>query len=159
MAIVEKEEWSKLQIAKFDDWVLSVGGNQHVLGWLIIFPPRSFEGSMVHLTDQELLEFRKIGQIAEDLLKECFNPDWFNYVQQGNNVKRIHIHLQPRYLSERVFEGHTFTDEGFIGKGTIRFLNDENLAQKDIVFKIVKKLRETLSKKDISDFNVKIIDS
>lgn len=48
MAIVEKEEWGKLHLAEFDDWTLGVGGNQHVLGWLIIFSPSAFEGSMAY---------------------------------------------------------------------------------------------------------------
>jgi len=40
--------------AKLNGWTLSVAANQHVLGWLILFPPREFEGSLVHLTDEEL---------------------------------------------------------------------------------------------------------
>jgi len=157
MAIIEKEEWNKLHIAKFNDWTLSVGGNQHVLGWLILFPPSNFENSIVHLPNIEILEFKKIGLIAEDLLKECFNAEWFNYCQQGNNEKRVHIHLQPRYSFERVFENHTFTDEGF-GR-TIKFLKDEQLASKKIVFKIVQKLRDTLKTKNIKEFNVEILNT
>ncbi len=159
MSVITESEWTKLHVAKLNEWTLSVGGNQHVLGWLIIFPPRKFEGSIVHLSDSELLEFKKIGLIAEELLKDCFKPDWFNYCQQGNNVKRIHIHLQPRYLSKRNFEGHTFTDEGFVKKGTIRFLNDEDLAPKEVVFKIVQILRDALAKKMITDFKVEILNS
>lgn len=157
MAIIEPSEWSKLHIAKFNDWTLGVGGNQHVLGWLIIFPPDSMENSIVHLSDKEMLEFKKIGLIAEDLLKELFQADWFNYCQQGNNVKRIHIHLQPRYSSERIFEGFKFTDAGW-GR-TIRFLKDDELAPKEIVFKIVQALREALCKKDIKDFKVEILNT
>ncbi|MFS8131300.1 MAG: hypothetical protein ACMG57_04975 [Candidatus Dojkabacteria bacterium] len=155
MSIVEKEEWEKLWIAKINGWTLSVAANQHVLGWLIIFPPREIEESLVHLTDEELSTFKKIGLLAEDLLKECFQAEWFNYCQQGNNVKRIHIHLQPRYSSERVFEGHTFTDAGW-GR-TIRFIQDPDLAQKEIVFKLVDKFKQSLRSKQFTDLQVEIL--
>ena len=154
--IFEEKDWSKLWVAKFNEWTLSVASNQHVLGWLILFPPRKFEGSIVHLTDEELSEFRKIGLIAEEILKECFNAEWFNYCQQGNGEQRIHIHLQPRYSSERHFEGHTFTDAGW-GR-TIRFINDEDLAQQEIVLKLVETLKEALRHKTITDLQVKILD-
>lgn len=103
MSKIDKSEWSKLHIAKINGWTLSVCGDQHVLGWLIIFPPRKVEGSITKLTDTELLEFKRIGTIAENLLQTAFNAEWFNYVQAGNVVKNIHIHLQPRYSFERKF--------------------------------------------------------
>lgn len=157
MAIVEKEEWGKLHIAKFDDWTLGVCGSQHVLGWLIIFPPRHIQGSLVQLSDEELLKFKQIGLIAEDLLKEAFNAEWFNYSQAGNVIKNLHIHLQPRYSSERVFEGHKFIDEGW--GHPIKSLPEEQLATKEIVFEIVKKLREILKTKDIKNIKVEIINT
>lgn len=157
MAIVEESEWTKLHIAKINGWTLSVAGNQHVLGWLMLFPPTKFENSIVHLSDQELLDFKRIGQIAEELLKECFNAEWFNYCQQGNNVRRIHIHLQPRYSTEREFEGHKFIDHGW-GR-TIRFLNDEDLPSKEIVFKMVELLRNKLKEKSLNDLKVEILNS
>src|SRR5260221_1955767 len=147
MAIVEEKDWGKLHIAKFDDWTISLASNQHVLGWLLLFPPKKIEDSIVHLSDKELLDFKRIGLICEELLKEEFKAEWFNYCQQGNGVRRIHIHLQPRYSSERVFDGHTFTDAGW-GR-TIRFLKDEELAPKEMVFEIVRALRIALSKKKI----------
>lgn len=157
MAIFKEEEWPTLHIASFDDWILSVAANQHVLGWMIIFPPRKFEGSIAHLKDKELLEFKKIGLIAEDLAKEVFGAEWFNYLQQGNTVKRIHIHFQPRYSSERTFANHTFTDAGW--GGLIKRLKDEELAPKEVVLQIVQALRDALIKKDIKDFKVEILNN
>lgn len=154
MAIIPKEEWSKLHIAKLSGWTLSVCGDQHVLGWLIIFPPRKVEGALTQLTDQELLEFKKIGIIAEDLLKEAFNAEWFNYSQAGNVVKNLHIHLQPRYSSERNFEGYKFTDEGW--GHPVEYLASEELASKELVFSITKHLRSILKTQTIPEFTVEI---
>jgi|SRR5690606_109434 len=157
MAQIEKNEWEKLHIAKFNDWTLSVCGDQHVLGWLIIFPPRKVEGAITRLTDEELLDFKKIGIIAEELLKEAFNAEWFNYSQAGNVVKNLHIHLQPRYSSERNFEGYKFTDEGW--GHPVKYLASKELASKEIVFAITNHLRNLLKSKSIADFNVEIINT
>lgn len=156
MSVVPKEEWPKLHIAKFDDWTIGVAGDQHVLGWLIIFPPKHIQGSLFHLEDEDLLKLKQIGLIAEDLLKQAYNAEWFNYSQAGNVVKNLHIHLQPRYSSERIFEGHKFTDEGW--GHPIKYLPQEELASEEIVFKIVKELRKILSTKDIRNFDVQILD-
>lgn len=157
MSAINKDEWGKLHIAKFNDWTLSVCGDQHVLGWLIIFPPRKIEGAITKLTDDELLDFKKIGIIAEDLLKEAFNAEWFNYSQAGNVVKNLHIHLQPRYSSERNFEGYKFTDEGW--GHPVKYLASEKLAPKEAVFAIVKYLRELLKNKIFEDFTVEVINT
>jgi diadenosine tetraphosphate (Ap4A) HIT family hydrolase len=154
MAIVEQEEWPKLDIAMLNDWRLSVAANQHVLGWLIIFPPLEEETSIVHLSDQQMVEFKRIGLVAEELLKNTFQSEWFNYLQEGNGVRRLHIHLEPRYSSNREFEGHTFTDEGWGRK--VKFLKEDQLAPKDLLFKIVVTLRENLAKMEIEDFKVEI---
>lgn len=155
MAIFKEEEWPLLHVAKFDDWILSVAANQHVLGWMIIFPPSSFEDSIAHLSDKELLGFKKLGLIVEDLAREVFNAEWFNYLQQGNTVRRIHIHFQPRYSSDRVFANHTFTDRGW--GGLIKRLKEDDLPPKEVVLNIVEALKDALSKKEIKDFKVEII--
>lgn len=154
MAIVEENEWPKLDIAMFDDWRLSVASNQHVLGWLIIFPPLDEETSIVHLSDEDMIKFKRIGLIAEELLKKTFQSEWFNYLQEGNGVRRLHIHLEPRYSSNREFEGHTFTDEGWGRK--VKFLKEDQLATKELVFKLVAKLREGLSEMNIKEFKILI---
>jgi diadenosine tetraphosphate (Ap4A) HIT family hydrolase len=101
-----------------------------------------------------MVEFKRIGLVAEELLKNTFQSEWFNYLQEGNGVRRLHIHLEPRYSSNREFEGHTFTDEGWGRK--VKFLKEDQLAPKDLLFKIVVTLRENLAKMEIEDFKVEI---
>lgn len=155
MAIVERDEWNRLHVAKINGWTIGVSGSQHVLGWLIIFPPEKIEGSLADLSDEEILAFKKVARIGEDLLTKLFHPDWFNYVQTGNVVKDLHIHLQPRYSSPREFEGHSFNDIGW-GK-TVRNLRYEYLPRKDIVFKIVDDLKTALKEMGLKDLKVEIL--
>lgn len=155
MAIVERDEWHKLHIAKVNGWTLGVSGSQHVLGWMIIFPPEKIEGSLADLSDEEIVEFKKVARVGEDLLTKVFSPDWFNYVQTGNVVKDLHIHLQPRYSSQREFEGHMFNDIGW-GR-TVRHLRYEYLPPKEVVFKIVEALRNALKELDLKNLKIEIL--
>lgn len=149
MSIIDKSEWSKLHLAKYKDWTISLGGDQHVLGWLIIFPPVKIEASLVHLDDKELLEFKEVGLICEKLLQSAFQSKWFNYSQAGNVTKRLHIHLIPRYSEEREFEGRIFTDESW--GHPVKYLDSKDLPNKDVVLKMVEYLKETLEKLDIPE--------
>ncbi len=153
MAVVERDEWNKLQVIKLDGWTISVSGSQHVLGWLILQPPKKVEGSIVNLPDEELLNFKKIGLLSEEVLNELFNPDLFNYSVTGNVIKDLHIHLQPRYSSPREFSGYRFVDENW-GRA-VRFLPYERLPQKEVVFDLVDTLKQSFNKKDLSEFKVK----
>lgn len=157
MSIVEKSDWAKLHIAKINDWTLGLCGDQHVLGWVILFPPRKIEGSLTGLTDEELIMMKQVGKIAEDLLTETFQAEWFNYSQAGNVVRNLHIHLQPRYSSEREFQGFKFTDEGW--GHPVKSLPRESLPSKEVVFEIVRLLRENLSKKTYNNVKIEILNS
>jgi diadenosine tetraphosphate (Ap4A) HIT family hydrolase len=154
MTIVPEHEWPKLDLANINGWRLSVAANQHLLGWLIIFPPREIETSIVHLTDAEFAIFKRIGLLAEELLIKTFNTEWFNYLQEGNGERKLHIHLHPRYSSPREFEGFTFTDQGWGRK--VKFLNEDKLPPKEIVFKVADKLRDSLRTMDLKDSAMKV---
>lgn len=143
MTIVSKPDWSKLHIAKVNGWVVSAIGDQHLLGGLIIFPPRKIVGSLVELSDSELVEFKQVAQLCEQLLKKAFSAEWFNYVQAGNVVKNLHIQLWPRYSSSREFFNHTFTDGGW--GGPLIYLPEDQLVPAEKVFGIVEFLKSELS--------------
>lgn len=150
-----RDDWARLHIAKFNDWVIALVGDQHTLGTLIIHPPRNVEGSITEFSDEEIITFKKVAKIAEQILINAFQAEWFNYSQDGNKIKNLHIMLKPRYSSERKFEGYMFTDEGW--GGPIKSRNPEELPDKEIVFKIVDRIKEEIKKMDIKDFNVEII--
>ncbi|MEP7103695.1 MAG: hypothetical protein ABI721_03235 [Candidatus Dojkabacteria bacterium] len=154
MSIFNKSEWGKLHIAKFSNWTLTLQGDQHLLGWMMIFPPRKITGPFTLLTDQELVELKRICIIVENLQKELFNAEWFNYLQAGNHDGTLHINVQPRYSSQRELEGFVFKDEnwGHLAK----LLPDNELAPKDIVLKIVTKVREVIAKNKYPEFTVEI---
>lgn len=152
---VTKEEWNKLWVAKVDDWTIGVTGDQHLLGQLILFPPEKVHGSIVHMSNTELLKFKQIGLLAEELLKDTFQSEWFNYNQAGNVIRDLHIHLQPRYSSPKDFAGYTFTDEGWGHPMKFRALED--LPDKSVVFKIVGILRDQI-KTIKTDLKVEVFD-
>lgn len=60
------------------------------------------------------LEAKEIFTISRSLkgaLEILFHPDKFNYSALGNVYPRLHIHIIPRYKSERIFESIPFLDE------------------------------------------------
>jgi len=154
MTIVPEPEWPRLDLFTYNGIRVSLAANQHLLGWLIIFPASEVENSLVHLPENELLDFKKVGLLCEKLLSETFNAEWFNYLQEGNGVKRIHIHLHPRYSFSTDFAGFKFTDEGFGRK--VKFLQPNDLPPKDVVFNVVSHLRDKLKTMDIGDLNIQI---
>lgn len=154
MSIIEKTEWSKLHIAKYKDWTISLCGDQHIIGWLSIFPPTPIENSIAHLSDKEILEFKEIGLLCEDILKKAFKANWFNYSQAGNVTKRIHIHIIPRYKNPVKFNNMSFKDEGW--GGSIKYLPYEDLPKKETVFEIVNYLKSLL--KQLKLKNIEIVE-
>lgn len=150
---VEKDDWSKLWIAKINGWTISATGDQHVLGSLILFPPRKFEGSLADLTDMELIEFKNVAKLCEQILKTTFESEWFNYSQAGNVVKSLHIHLMPRYSDDKDFQGYTFTDKGW-GR-LMEYRKPEELPDKDIVFAIVAELKRAFEGLE-SDLSIEV---
>jgi len=153
MTMFTEDEWPKLDLFTYNGWRVSLAANQHLLGWLIIFPPSEIEASIVHLKESELLDFKQVGLFCENLLKQTFNTEWFNYLQEGNGVKRIHIHLHPRYSSDRSFVGFNFKDLGWGRK--VKFLSTEELPNKETVLELVKLLRQALKNNKL-DLNINI---
>lgn len=154
---VSKEEWAKLWVAKINGWTISLAGDQHVLGWTILFPPDEIKGSLVNLPKNRLIEFQKIGHLIEKVLSDKFGAEWFNYRQAGNVVKNLHIHLIPRYSKVTTKHGYEFTDEGW--GHPVKFRKASELPDKEIVFKLVKEMRFAMSKVRSEDLDIIVCDT
>lgn len=48
-----------------------------------------------------------------DALRQLFQPDQFNYALLMNADAQVHLHVVPRYRTERVWGGRTFPDPHF----------------------------------------------
>ncbi len=155
MLIFQKDDWNKLHIAKINGWTLTLMGDQNLLGWVMLFPSRKLKGPITLLTNDELIEFKKVALLTEELLNDLFQPDWFNYSQLGNHDGTLHIHLVPRYKSNRVFDGFTFTDENWGNR--IKYLPIEKLARKETVLKIVQAFKDKLKERNIQDLKIEIL--
>lgn len=65
------------------------------------------------MTAEEAAELLLVMREMESALGRAFGPDRFNYMQLGNQLKRLHFHGFPRYATPRTCIGRTWTDESF----------------------------------------------
>jgi len=114
-----QEYYAQFDIKRYAHWTLRVNENQAYLGRAIIWLKR--EGDMQRLsslTEEERKElWDKVLPEYEAALQELFKPDHMNYTWLGNlfheHKGHGHMHLIPRYVSPREFEGMVFTDENW----------------------------------------------
>ena len=106
-----EREYSYLK--EFLHWHVRVAPCQHMLGAMIISTKRHTVG-LSTVTRDELLELHEIQKELERALTALFQPDRFNYIQMGNVVTHLHLHLVPRYAKPRAFAGKTWEDRAFV---------------------------------------------
>lgn len=100
------------QLKEYEHWNVIVSREQHTLGTIVIQLKRHTV-RFSDLTSDELLEFNVIQKELESALDNLFAPDLYNYLQCGNQMKHLHIHMIPRYSKEIEFKGKVFTDENY----------------------------------------------
>lgn len=54
-------------------------------------------------------------QWATERLTDAFSPDHFNYAFLQNQDRHVHLHVIPRYASDRRFAGMDFVDPDYPG--------------------------------------------
>lgn len=106
-----EKEYSYLK--EFPHWHVRVAPCQHTLGAMIISTKRHTVG-LSAVTREELLELHDIQKELERTLTTLFQPDRFNYIQMGNVVTHLHLHLVPRYSNPRSFAGKQWEDRAFV---------------------------------------------
>jgi len=99
-----------LDIHKFRFWTLALHSNQSYLGRAVCYL-NTYKEQIIDLTPDEQGELFEIMKRYQTALSKLWQPDWWNYAQQGNVVSHLHLHFVPRYNTPRTFEGMTFTDE------------------------------------------------
>ena len=90
-------------------WRTAVNRNQNLLGKLFI-ALRRHEESVAELTAAEWSELRDELRWAIRRLNEAFEPDHFNCAFLQNQDRHVHLHVIPRYASNRTFAGREFAD-------------------------------------------------
>jgi diadenosine tetraphosphate (Ap4A) HIT family hydrolase len=129
-----RDEWNDLRIYETKNWYVNVRQDQHLLGWLIIVCKDMKDISFPNLETPKLIELTELLQKLELLLTKLFKPDRFNYLQAGNVDSILHIHLIPRYKTNREFNKQIFTDPWW-GKMFEKKLW-KDLPEKDTVIKL-----------------------
>ena len=102
-----------LVIGKYIHWEVQLHYRQNLLGRSIIRCNRLDAVDPVGLSASELAELWLLMSTLRQALVTLFCPDHFNYAIMGNTDPHVHVHLVPRYRSERWFEGVRFVDSNF----------------------------------------------
>jgi diadenosine tetraphosphate (Ap4A) HIT family hydrolase len=99
-------------LATFQYWSVYLHPNQYFLGRVYIWcnRPEAID-LMQDLTPEEWYELRHVGIVAQEAIKKAFNPHLFNQSSLGNETKRCHVHIVPRYGDTKGFAGIEFPDE------------------------------------------------
>ncbi|MEM0083925.1 MAG: HIT family protein [Candidatus Methanomethylicia archaeon] len=136
------EEINKITIYEGRYWKITLNPNQYYLGRSMIILKRHLEDPL-ELSDDELMELISLTKTFVKVLKKIFQPDLFNYAMLGNIVRHLHLHIIPRYKTERIFEGIKFVDENW-GKHYYPYPQME--IKLEILQKIVDKIKDEFIK-------------
>ena len=96
----------------FAYWRIIVSREQHTLSTLVIILKRHIV-RFSSITKEELLELNHIQKILEEAIDQLFKPQLYNYLQCGNAVDHLHLHLIPRYKKNVKYGKKTFTDKRY----------------------------------------------
>jgi diadenosine tetraphosphate (Ap4A) HIT family hydrolase len=98
------------EIQTFGHWRVIANANQNKLGKCMICLKRHAE-DIRDLSPDEVQELWAIIRQLTTLLSARFQPDHFNYAFLMNKDRHVHLHVIPRYHSERSFAGLEFQDQ------------------------------------------------
>lgn len=121
-----------LLIKEYKYWKLSIAESQILIGWTHASLKRHIN-FFEELTDEELIELKKVINEIKEALSKTFKPDWFNVMQLGNMTPHLHFQLVPRYKEKRFFVGREFIDKTYG-----RPISDEWVIEKDIFLKKIR---------------------
>jgi len=107
--LCQEGDFEKYLISEDQYWKVYLNPNQAYLGRGLIKLKRHSE-DLFDIDSNEQQELFDFGTRYRNAVNELFTPDMFNYVSAGNRMPHLHIHIVPRYSSEREFHGITFND-------------------------------------------------
>ena len=73
------------------------------------------EEQVANLSDEEWHELHAHVQGSTERLRRAFAPDHFNYAFLQNQNRHVHLHVIPRYATDRVVLGLRFGDPDYPG--------------------------------------------
>lgn len=106
---IENFGYPSILIKEYENWVVMLRPKQITLGCLVL-AEKSAAISYGEITDDALMEQKKIVQDIELNLKNQFGAEKFNYLMLMMVDPNVHFHVIPRYSEEKEFSGKKFTD-------------------------------------------------
>jgi len=105
-------QYEQFRIYDFEHWVLFLHKGQQYLGRCYLALKR--DGAIDIFEDtkpEELSELFHAVAAIKEAMAELFSPDKYDYCSLANEWHHCHLHLIPRYQSERQFHGVAFVDQ------------------------------------------------
>ncbi len=136
-----KVNYDELLVKSYKYWDIYLHENQCYLGriFLLLRNQEGFEDFMS--IDGEIREeFFRVGEEIKKALKKLFKPDKMNYAALSNTSEKLHVHIIPRYKTERVFDGKNYVDARW-GKNYAPYDKDY-----PVDISMLHKLRDTIQK-------------
>lgn len=106
-----REKFDHTIIKEYNNWTLQLFLDQQYLARTLIKLDRHIV-DFFNIKEEERKElFQIIVPEVKTALNQLFDPDLYNYASLGNDCRHLHLHLIPRYSSEREFMGQKFVDQ------------------------------------------------
>lgn len=93
-------------------WTVAVNHNQNLLGKTVLVVNRPVESVTALRPDEWSNLHCQITRVTE-ALDELFKPDQYNHAFLMNADAHVHLHVVPRYRTERRWGGQIFSDPHF----------------------------------------------
>ncbi|MEM9952502.1 MAG: hypothetical protein AAF846_12920 [Chloroflexota bacterium] len=93
-------------------WKLVLNWNQRFLGscfWTL----KRHEESITRLSTVEWAELHSLLIKTTTAMDKCFHPDHYNYVFLQNQDRHVHMHILPRFATDRQDLEETFIDPDY----------------------------------------------
>lgn len=135
-------DFEKLKIKDYKYWELYLHDPQYYLGSVYLWAKRNDQVDFLETTEEERQEFFQVAKDVRNALEKLFQVDRFNVANLQNKVNHLHVHIIPRYSSQRNFDGFTFLDENW---GKMFYPYDEQIqVPEKILLGLVEKIRINL---------------
>lgn len=107
---IEKFGYPHTLLHEYDYWCVLLRPQQITLGSLIL-AARSEAVAFSELSQFALTELSIVSKDIESTLHTCFQYNKLNYLMLMMVDPHVHLHVIPRYETERIFTGLTFVDQ------------------------------------------------
>ncbi len=120
-------------------WTMAVNRNQNLLGKTMLVLERPCT-AVVDLLPAEWAELHTELRVLVRALERLFSPDQMNFAFLMNQGPQVHLHVIPRYQSERTWNGEIFKDPHW----GVSFGPEQNPLAPDTLAELAREIRDEL---------------